>query len=70
MINTYMNTRYLRQSRIANLSTLEQYQLFNEVQRAKREIRIEATVDLARHERRKHSQLANPNLGAKLDVYG
>ena len=61
MINTYMNTRYLRQSTIANLSTLEQYQLFNEVQRAKREIRNEATVDLARHARRKHSQLANPN---------
>ena len=69
MVTTFMNPRYLHQSNIVNLSTLEQYQLFNEVQRAKREIRIEATVDLARHERRKHSQLTNPNLGAKLDVY-
>lgn len=70
MVTTYMNPRYLRQSNIANFSTLEQYQLFTEIQRAKREIRIEATVDLARHERRKHKQSTNPNLGAKLDVYG
>ena len=48
-----MNPRYVRQSRIANLSTLEQFQLYNEIQRAKRDIRIEATMDLAKHERKK-----------------
>ena len=69
MIMTYMNPRYVRQSRIANLSTLEQFQLFNEIQRAKRYIRIEATMDLAKHERKKAKSLTNPNLGAKLDVY-
>ena len=53
MIMTYMNPRYVRQSRIANLSTLEQFQLYNEIQRAKRDIRIEATMDLAKHERKK-----------------
>ena len=69
MIMTYMNPRYVRQSRIANLSTLEQFQLYNEIQHAKREIRIEATLDLAKHERKK-AKSTNPNLGAKLDIYG
>ena len=49
MITTFMNPRFLRQSRIANFSTLEQFQLYNEIQHAKREIRIEANLDLARH---------------------
>ena len=64
-----MHPSFLRQSKIANFSTLEQYQLYNEVQRAKREIRIESTVELVKHERKKvHS--TKPGFGAKLDVYG
>ena len=69
MISTFMHPSFLRQSKIANLSTLEQYQLFNEVQRSKREIRIEATVELAKSERRKVNS-SKPGFGTKLDVYG
>lgn len=69
MISTFMHPSFLRQSKIANFSTLEQYQLFNEVQRAKREIRIESTVELAKHERKKVKS-TKAGFGAKLDVYG
>ena len=64
-----MHPSFLRQRKIANFSTLEQYQLFNEVQRAKREIRIESTVELAKHERKKVKS-TKAGFGAKLDVYG
>ena len=64
-----MHPSFLRQSKIANFSTLEQYQLFNEVQRAKREIRIESTVELAKLERKKVKS-TKAGFGAKLDVYG
>ena len=71
MVTTYMNPRYLRQSNIANLSTLEQFQLYNEIQRVKHNLRVEATVELVKTERQraKRSSNPNPNLGVKLDVY-
>jgi hypothetical protein len=68
MISTFMHPSFLRQSKIANFSTLEQYQLYNEVQRAKREVRIEATVELARHERKKVNS-TKAGFGTKLDIY-
>ena len=64
-----MHPSFFRQSKIANFSTLDQYQLFNEVQRAKTEIRIESTVELAKHERKKVKS-TKAGFGAKLDVYG
>tara|TARA_B100000519_G_C13991787_1_gene319609 strand:+ start:34 stop:228 length:195 start_codon:yes stop_codon:yes gene_type:complete len=63
-----MHPSFLRQSKIANFSTLEQYQLYNEVQRAKREVRIESTVELAKHERKKVNS-TKPGFGTKLDIY-
>tara|TARA_Y100000401_G_C8325733_1_gene228110 strand:+ start:2398 stop:2592 length:195 start_codon:yes stop_codon:yes gene_type:complete len=63
-----MHPSFLRQSKIANFSTLEQYQLYNEVQRAKREVRIESTVELAKHERKKVNS-TKPGFGSKLDIY-
>ena len=42
--------------------------MYNEIQRAKREIRIEATVELASHERKKVSS-SKPGFGTKLDIY-
>ena len=69
MINTFMHPSFLRQSKIANFSTLEQYQLFNEVQRAKREIRLESTIELASHERKKVKS-TKAGFGTKLDIYG
>ena len=68
MINSFMHPSFLRQSKIANFSTLEQYQMYNEIQRAKREIRIEATIELASHERKKVSS-SKPGFGTKLDIY-
>ncbi len=68
MISTFMHPSFLRQSKIANFSTLEQYQLYNEVQRAKREVRIESTVELAKHERKKVNS-TKPGFGTKLDIY-
>ena len=69
MITSYMNPRFFTQSN-EGLSLLEHYQLYREVQQAKRQIRVEATVSLAKHERIKAKSTTNPNLGAKLDVYG
>tara|TARA_Y100000817_G_C16566776_1_gene415682 strand:+ start:33 stop:227 length:195 start_codon:yes stop_codon:yes gene_type:complete len=63
-----MHPSFLRQSKIANFSTLEQYQLYNEVQRAKREVRIESSVELAKHERKKVNS-TKPGFGTKLDIY-
>ena len=63
-----MHPSFLRQSKIANFSTLEQYQLYNEVQRSKREVRIESTVELAKHERKKVNS-TKPGFGSKLDIY-
>ena len=64
-----MHPSFLRQSKIANFSTLEQYQLYNEVQRAKREIRIESTIELANHEKKK-TKPTKIGFGAKIDIYG
>ena len=64
MINTIINPNNI------NMSLLEQYQLFQEVQRAKREIRVEATIELAKHERHKANPppLAPRKWGSNLDV--
>ena len=64
MINTTINPNN------TNLSLLEHYRLFQEIQRAKREIRVEATVELARHERIKANPhpLAPRKWGSNLDV--
>ena len=67
MITSYLNPRFFTQSK-KGFSLLEHYQLFREIQQAKREIRVEATVTLAKHERKKAKSLSNPNLGANLDV--
>ena len=67
-VNSFMHRSFLRQSKVSSLSTLEQYQLFNEVQRAKREIRVEATVELAKSERTKVNS-SKPGFGTKLDLY-
>ena len=67
MITSYMNPRFFTQSN-KGFSLLEQYQLFTDIQQAKREIRVEANVTLAKHERNKAKSLSNPNLGANLDV--
>ena len=68
MISTFMHPSFLRQSKIANFSTLEQYQMYNEIQRAKREVRVESTVELAKHERKKVNS-TKEGFGAKLDIY-
>ena len=42
--------------------------MYNEIQRAKREVRVESTVELAKHERKKVNS-TKAGFGAKLDIY-
>ena len=53
-----------------NINLLDYYRLFREVQQVKRELRVEATTELAKHERNKANPhpLAPRKWGGNLDV--
>ena len=53
-----------------NISLLDYYRFFREVQQVKRELRVEATTELAKHERNKANPhpLAPRKWGSNLDV--
>ena len=63
MITTLaMNPKFFTQSKDAHLTTLEQYQLFQEVHTEKQKIRQEATLELSKVERKRGAEnIANPN---------